>query len=319
MLLESARQALCAAGLSPEDVGGKRVGVCIGSSVGFAVDCVPLYRIWKQGRTIPPESLERFQRSNYALALKKRLNLTGPCQLVANACASGTDAIGLGAQWVASGLCDMVLAGGAEVLSLVGYVGFLRLMIASSRPCRPFDRLRDGLNIGEGAAVMLLEAKGTPRKAKGRILGYGAASDAYHPTAPHPEGRGLKQSFETALNQAGVNARDMAFVSVHGTGTRENDKVEGNVLREMFPGVALLATKGATGHALGGVGAIEAAMTLGFLARGRIPASPGFLEPDPQIGVCPTTSAQRLTGRIAASDSLGFGGCNAVLILEGAA
>jgi len=318
MLWRSVLQALRQAGLSPEDMAGKRVGVCIGSSVGFATDCFPLYRAWKQGHKPPPEGLSNFQRSNYALALHERLRLTGPCQLVANACASGTDAIGIGAQWIASGACDMVLAGGAEALSLVSYAGFIRLMITSNSPCRPFDRARDGLNLGEGAAVLLLCADAASSRTAGRILGYGAASDAYHLTAPHPEGRGLKKAFATALGQANLSPRDMAFVCVHGTGTPENDKVEGKVLRELFPGTAFLATKGATGHALGSAGAVEAAITLGFLNRGRIPASPGFREPDPQIGVCPTERPKRLTGRVAASDSLAFGGCNAVLILEGA-
>jgi len=318
MLFESALQALGAAGLRAGDVAGKRVGVCIGSSVGFAVDCFPLYRAWKQGRQFPPGLLENFRRSNYALALKERLKLEGPCQLVANACASGTDAIGLGAHWIASGLCDMVLAGGAEALSFISYVGFIRLMIADDKPCRPFDRARNGLNLGEGASVMLLESGRTSRKALGRVIGYGAASDAWHLTAPHPDGRGLRRAFAAALRAANLTGRDVAFINVHGTGTRENDKVESAVLRDMFPGARLLATKGATGHALGAAGAIEAAITLGCLNRGVIPASPGFVVPDPELGVSATVRAEKVEGGVAASDSLAFGGCNSVLLLEGA-
>ncbi|EHJ48847.1 Beta-ketoacyl-acyl-carrier-protein synthase I [Solidesulfovibrio carbinoliphilus subsp. oakridgensis] len=317
LLMESAFQALAVAGLSPGELAGKRVGVCIGSSVGFAINYFPLYQAWKQGEQVPVEPLEAFRCSNYALALAKRLGLVGPCQLVANACASGTDAIGVGATWIASGLCDLVLAGGAESLSSVSYLGFIRLMIADTKPCRPFDRARNGLNLGEGAAVLVLEPAGTTRSVAGAVLGYGTAGDAYHPTAPHPHGRGLRCAFKTALRQAGVAPRGVAFVNAHGTATQDNDKVEGLVLGDMFPGVPVLATKGATGHALGAAGAIEAAITLGCLGRGTIPASPGFVEPDPALAVIPTTRSLALGSRIAVSDSLAFGGCNAALVLGG--
>ncbi|MHC1711362.1 MAG: beta-ketoacyl-[acyl-carrier-protein] synthase family protein [Solidesulfovibrio sp.] len=317
LLLESTLQAISSAGLSPEDLRGKRVGVCLGSSVGFSINYFPVYNAWKQAEPIPAGQIHLFQRSNYALALKERLGLAGPCLLVANACASGTDAIGTGALWIASGLCDLVLAGGAESLTFISYHGFIRLMIADTKPCRPFDRTRSGLNLGEGAAVLLLERTRTSRSAMGHVLGYGAASDAYHPTAPHPQGRGLKRAFETALRQAGVAPRDVAFVNAHGTATRDNDKVESMVLGDIFPDIPVLATKGATGHALGAAGSIEAAITLGCLSRGVIPASPGFLEPDPELAVRPTVRAVELKTSIAVSDSLAFGGCNAVLVLSG--
>lgn len=317
MLLESALQAVAQAGLTPADLAGRRVGVSIGSSVGFAVNYFPLYRQWKGGDPAPDGLLDTFRASNYALALGRALELDGPCQLVATACASGTDAIGTGAGWIASGLCDMVLAGGAESLSFISYQGFIRLMITDPAPCRPFDRNRCGLNLGEGAAVLLLEREGTPRAAQGRVLGYGSASDAYHPTAPHPEGRGLRTAFSAAMKQAGVTPSDVAFVSVHGTGTMDNDKVESLVLRDLLPGVPALATKGATGHALGAAGAIEAALSIGCLNRGRVPASPGFRTPDPELGVSPVSEPLALTRRVALSDSLAFGGCNSALVLEG--
>ena len=318
-LLEGTYQALETAGLSQKELAGKRVGVCIGSSVGFAVNYFPLYKAWKQDEVGPTGLLETFRRSNYALALKEYFGFAGPCQLVANACASGTDAIGIAAGWIASGLCDMVLAGGAESLSFISYYGFSRLMIADAEPCKPFDRNRGGLNLGEGAGVMLLEPAGTRRTALGLVLGYGAAGDAHHPTAPHMEGRGLRRAIKTAMLQAGVRASDLAFISTHGTATKDNDKVEGTVLADMLPGVPLLATKRATGHALGAAGAIEAAITLGCLNRGILPASPGFREPDPETRVVPTTRPLMLESRIAVSDSLAFGGCNAALVLQGGA
>jgi 3-oxoacyl-[acyl-carrier-protein] synthase-1/3-oxoacyl-[acyl-carrier-protein] synthase II len=293
------------------------MGVCIGSSVGFSVNYFPAFKAWKLGEAVPEGFLETFRRSNYALALRERLGLHGPCQLTSNACASGTDAIGIGASWIASGLCDAVLTGGAEAMSFISYLGFIRLMITDSGPCRPFDKKRNGLNLGEGAAVLILERPGSGRRALGHVLGYGLACDAHHPTAPHPEGRGLKSAFTTALKQANLTPGSVAFVNAHGTGTRDNDKVESAVLREMLPGVPVLATKGATGHTLGAAGAVEAAITLGCLNRGRIPASHGFTTPDPELGLTPTTVSACVSGRVAVSNSLAFGGSNSVLVLGG--
>ncbi|MYL84809.1 beta-ketoacyl-[acyl-carrier-protein] synthase family protein [Desulfovibrio aerotolerans] len=317
LLLESALQAVATAGLAPKDLLCKCVGICIGSSVGFAVNYLPLYKAWHQGNALPKALLDVFRHSNYALSLKERLGLTGPCQLVANACASGTDSIGIGASWIASGMCDMVLAGGAESLSIVSYLGFSRLMIADTAPCRPFDRTRNGLNLGEGAALFLLEPAATPRPGLGYIRGYGSASDAFHLTAPHPAGRGLRRAMAEAMRQAAVTPREVAFINAHGTGTRDNDKVEGLVIRNLLPDIPVLATKGATGHTLGAAGAIEASITLGCLNRGTIPASHGFCKSDPEVGVNPTTHPVKLESRIALSDSLAFGGSNAVLVLEG--
>ncbi len=142
--------------------------------------------------------ITRYLRSNPVDVLAREFDLTGPCQTVVNACSSGTDAIGLGALWIQSGLCDLVLAGGADELCHVTYNGFISLMITDDSPCKPFDLDRKGLNLGEGAAVLVLESEKSrqtrQKQARAFVLGYGASCDAYHLTAPHPQGRGLRQA-----------------------------------------------------------------------------------------------------------------------------
>jgi 3-oxoacyl-[acyl-carrier-protein] synthase-1/3-oxoacyl-[acyl-carrier-protein] synthase II len=238
---------------------------------------------------------------------------------ITNACTSGADAIGLALDMIRSGQCECVVCGGADALSLVPHTGFARLMVYDSEPCRPFDQTRKGLNLGEGAAALVLESAEHARRRNaavlGHILGYGGAADAYHFTAPHPEGRGLAASIRIAFENADLNASDMAFVNAHGTATLENDKVEGRVLATLLPATPVWASKGGTGHTLGAAGAVEAALSLQALNRRRVPASLGFQTPDPEIGLIPTRESLAVDSPYALSTSLGFGGGNAALVL----
>lgn len=321
----AAREALSVAGLEPSptwEARRGRTGVILGTTAGSSLHFLSGYAASRRGAPAPiPDDREDYFISNPALALGAELGAGGPFLTVANACTSGTDALGLGLDLIRQGQCDCVLCGGAEALSMVPHTGFARLMIYDAEPCRPFDRTRRGLNLGEGAAVFVLESEARARRrgatALGRILGYGAASDAYHFTAPHPEGRGLGAALSRALKESGLRPGDLAFVNAHGTGTLENDKVEGGVLRRLLPGTPVWASKGATGHTLGAAGALEAALCLLALRGGRIPASWGFAVPDPAIGLCPTQEIQAASTPWALSTSLGFGGGNAALALQG--
>ena len=158
------------------------------------------------------------------------------------------------------------------------YLGFGSLKLLSPELCRPFDNSRAGLNLGEGAAVLVLEsdARAEDRKCVGRVLGYGTATDAYHLTAPHPESRGLYRALEQALAQASATGRDIAFINAHGTATPTNDLAEARFFRTAFPETPFVATKGGTGHTLGAAGAVEAVFTVKHLERGLLPASIGF-------------------------------------------
>jgi len=315
LLLRAADEALHRAGWKPGARG--RVGVVIGTSVGASLDFLDCYRRWRSGGEPDLAAIRRYARSNPALLLARRLDLGGPALTLTNACSSGTDAIGLGAAWVRQGLCDAVLAGGADALSEISYNGFARLMVASPEPCRPFDLHRAGLNLGEGAAVLVLEGNGKARRGQacGYVLGYGACGDAHHLTAPHPEARGLRRALEDCLVHSGMAAGEVGFINVHGTATASNDAVEGRLLAEMLPGVPVSATKGFTGHTLGAAGAVEAAFVLGCLGRSELPPSLGFSQADPAVGTAPVAQRTGTDARTAISLSLAFGGLNAALAL----
>ena len=319
LALRAAREALADAGLDLASLGGLRVGVCVGTTVGSALNNEQFCRDYRAGLDPDLEPIERIMRSSPASVIAREFGLTGPCQTVVNACASGTDAVGLAASWIRGGVCDLAIAGGADELGRITYNGFISLMISDDSPCRPFDRDRKGLNLGEGAGMLVLEsAESRARRgsrARSFLLGYGSACDAHHLTAPKPDGEGLRRAIAEALACCGTPAEAISFVNAHGTGTPDNDRVESRVLADLFPGVPFLSTKGYTGHTLGAAGAIEAVFTVACLERGMIPASAGFTTPDPELAGAPVTECTKIAGRVALSESLAFGGNNSVILL----
>ncbi len=319
LALTALREALDNAGISPAYLCGKRVGVCIGTNVagGVSNPCLTGPETLADCAYLTPD--RRYSASNPALAIAREFHLSGPLQTVVTACSAGGDAIGLGASWVRLGLCDLVIAGGADELFEITYNGFISLMNSDDGPCRPFDTERKGLNLGEGAALMILESEASLRERTGTprafLMGYGSAGDAYHLTAPDPDGRGLRRALSDAMESGGVSATDIAFINAHGTGTPDNDRIESRLFADLFPGVPFLSTKGYTGHTLGAAGAVEAAFTIGCLERQQIPPSVGFAVPDPELPVSPVTETTAIEGTIALSETLAFGGNNAVLLL----
>ncbi|MBI9080499.1 MAG: beta-ketoacyl-[acyl-carrier-protein] synthase family protein [Pseudodesulfovibrio sp.] len=321
LLRATVDDAFTGSGISHKNLESLKVGVCIGTSVGASLSFLDFYRTWKQGRHPELDPIHRYLKSNPADIIVNQYALDGPSQTVVNACTSGTDAIGIGASWIRHGLCDIVIAGGTDELSEISYNGFASLKITSPEPCRPFDKDRSGLNLGEGAGVLLLASdnavdKLSPR-IRGKVLGYGTFGDAHHLTAPHPKARGLKMALKAAFKNTTLGYGDIDFINVHGTGTPTNDHVEGLALQEIFPTTPYSATKGFTGHTLGAAGAIEAAFTLACMERGELPPSKGFAEVDPGIGCRPIAERTQKSCRYALSQSLAFGGNNSVLILEG--
>lgn len=320
--LAAAAEALQQSGLSGQDLKRLKVGTCIGTTVGSTLNSEAFYREYLAGNHPGMKPVRKFLDNNPASAVAREFGLHGPCQTVVNACSSGTDAIGIAAGWVQAGLCDVAVAGGADELCRVTYNGFASLKIMDTQACRPFDRNRRGLNLGEGAGVMVLEAASlrdrSNRSLPGRILGYSSACDAHHLTAPHPQGLGLRRALTEALRLSRLPLSDIGFVNAHGTGTRDNDRVEGKVLREELPGIPFVSTKGCTGHALGAAGGIEAVLTMACLNLGRIPVSAGFAETDPEIMATPVNKVLPITAGAAISQSLAFGGSNGVLVLGAA-
>ncbi len=321
LLLSALDEALGQAALSPGDQAKRNIGVAIGTTVGCTLNNEPFYRDFKANAEPDLAAVRLYLSSNPAHALARRFGWKGPVATVANACSSGTDAVGLAKSWIEHGWCEMAVAGGTDELSRITYLGFISLLNTSREPCRPFDRRRSGLNLGEGAGVLILE---TPENAAKRgqhalacIAGYGTAADAYHPTAPHPEGSGLKQAIRMAMRDAGVRPDELHFVNTHGTSTPENDRVEGRTLASFFPDpIPAVSTKSYTGHALGAAGALEAIFSVRALEEHWLPATLGFEEPDPECIIAPTTENLPLKADLALSTSLAFGGNNSALIIR---
>jgi 3-oxoacyl-(acyl-carrier-protein) synthase len=318
--LHAAREALCHAGLCADHCRNLRVGVCIGTTVGGTLNSEEFYREYLQSLNPDMEPVRRYLRSNPASAIAREFGFQGPCQTVTNACSSGTDAIGIGAGWIRAGLCDVVVAGGADELCRVTYNGFASLKILDPEPCRPFDRNRRGLNLGEGAAIMILESSQLchkrHHKALGNILGYSTSSDAYHMTAPHPEGTGLHKAIQNLFETAGLSPDDIAFINSHGTGTKDNDMVERKVLGTILPETPYFSIKGYSGHTLGAAGAIEAVTSLEFLIKSIIPKSIGFNDADDISCHDPVSKNRKIEQKFAVSQSLAFGGTNSVLAIS---
>ena len=199
-----------------------------------------------------PGPIDTYFKGNLAEALGVRLGVAGPALTIVNACSSGADAIGVALDWLSTDLCDIVIAGGADEINRIPYCGFGALSVTSSLPCRPFDKNRSGLNLGEGAGILILETEVSACRRSREIhlfvSGYGAAADAYHLTAPRPDGSGLEAAIAMAFMQAGLKTEDIAFVNAHGTSTRDNDRAEGRALLRILERSKFLSTKGFTGH-----------------------------------------------------------------------
>lgn len=320
LAMQTVGQALAEAGLNPLP-DGFRLGVCLGTTVACQLNDVPFYAEYRATGNPSLEPVERFAAGSLAERVAQATRATGPILTVVNACSSGTDAMGVAMAWLKADLCDAVLAGGADELSPIPTVGFHALGLTSPEPCKPFDRTRRGLNLGEGAGVAVLErtdsAARRGRKPNLFVAGFGAASDGYHLTAPHPDGLGLEWAVRAALREAGIEPGDIDFVNAHGTSTPENDRIEGAALARIFgSGVRAISTKGATGHTLGAAGGIETVFTALALREGWIPPSIGFAERDEGIPFAPLTEVTPVIRRHALSTSLAFGGNNAVVVLE---
>lgn len=320
LAIKAAKEALADANFDTETLSKYRVGVCIGTTVGNAMNNEAFYADFLNERFPDMQSIKAYLNANPADMLAEHFNLKYMRQSIANACSSGAVAIAQGAQWITNGLCDIVIAGGSDMLCRVTYNGFISLKITDTQPCRPFDKNRSGLNLGEGAGIVILESE---RVAKERniashatLCGHGNCSDAFHISAPKSDGSGLESAIDTALEQGGITHKDIAFINAHGTATPENDKVEGTLFSRIFPDTPFHSTKGYTGHTLGASGAIEAIITIEQLKRQAIAANIGFESSDPDFKANPVTQNTPISGDYALSDSVAFGGNNAVLVFK---
>jgi 3-oxoacyl-[acyl-carrier-protein] synthase II len=244
-----------------------------------------------------------------------------PTQILTNACSSGSNAIGHGFELVRHGLRTCVVCGGYDPLCELVFVGFDSLQAATAEKIRPFDKNRTGMVLGEGAAFLMLESeKSAARRgavAIAEVVGYGVSTDTYHLTQPHPSGIGPKLAMQRALESADLAADAIDYVNAHGTATVFNDATEGAAISELWEGVPVSSTKSMMGHALGAAGAIEAAFCVLALREQFLPPNINFVEPDPAWKFEVVGNMSRSARVIyALSNSIGFGGTNATLILK---
>ncbi len=319
--LRAAAAALEAAGVGTQAVDPTRLGVALGTTLGG----MEIFEAWDEAVAAgasPPSGLGRIPYFAPAARVAEALGACGPVVTTQLACASGTEAVALAADWVRAGRADVVLAGGSDLLCRFVVAGFNALR-ATAPEVRPFDRCRRGLALGEGAAIVVVEdaehaaRRGAPIRA--RILGVGAAGDAVHMTAPDREGGGVMRAVGAALADAGLAPSAIDFVSAHGTGTPFNDAMEAHALVRVFGerAVPVNSIKGAIGHSLGAAGAFEAALCAEVLGRGLVPPTAGLEEIDPACaGLDLVHGEARATAvHVALSTSSGFAGANAALVL----
>ena len=254
--------------------------------------------------------------STVAEEIGEELDCTGELLTVSTACSSGTVAISMACKRLESGEATWVLAGGADSLCLLTYYGFHSLQLVDKKGSRPFDGTREGMSVAEGAAFLLLTNQ-KPKHCHGVLLGSGLSCDAYHGAAPHPEGNGAQSAMQKAMDDAAVSAESIDYINLHGTGTPENDLAESKAVRRLFEILPPLSSiKGLSGHGLAASGAIEAVVAAICLKHDFLPANCGCEEVDPECGLQPLTIPAEQVVSTVLSNSFGFGGNNACLVVS---
>jgi 3-oxoacyl-(acyl-carrier-protein) synthase len=253
-----------------------------------------------------------------AQTLAQAFSVAGPVLTVSTACSSAAVAVSVAQALLRAGLARRVLAGGADSLSRLTFHGFRQLQLIAPDGCKPLDANRSGMTVGEGAGFLLLECQPPMgRRVLAEVLGTGLSCDAYHATSPHPEGAGAVLAMRRALADAGIEPASVSYVSLHGTGTPDNDAAEARALKQVF-GTSLPASssiKGLTGHTLAAAGGIEAVVSVIAIDEDLLPANTGIETVDPALGVSPVVEPMRARVETVLSNSFGFGGNNASLIL----
>lgn len=311
----SLKQLELAIGAALRRWGPARVGLVVGSSTGGIDVTEQVVALEHQGKPLPWDYDFDAVHPFSALVHMARtaFGFAGPGYVISTACSSGAKALASAQRLLETGICDAVITGGADALCQMTLRGFASLGILSEGLCRPFDRHRDGINIGEGSAVLLVERRSASPLV---LLSGGESSDAYHTTAPHPEGLGARLALQAALELAGLAPDRVDYVNAHGTGTRQNDSAEALVLASTLgERVAFSSTKDRVGHQLGAAGATEVAFCLDSLLAGRMPGNRPGTEPDPNLAVHPLPAPRSAALQTALSNSFAFGGSNAVIAL----
>lgn len=333
----AARQAVADAALDLAAEDHDRIGTVVGTGIGGILTTGELYRqLYDRGPSrMNPFAIPKMIANMAGGQVSIDMDLRGPVLTDVTACASGTNAVGDAMRFIREGDADIMVAGGTEAaidgMPMAGFAAMKALCAShnddSAGASRPFDATRDGFVMGEGAGMLVLEewehAKARGARIYAELCGYGTNGDAYHITAPAPEGRQAKRCMERALADAGMSVDDIDYINAHGTSTPLNDKNETMAIKSLFGAraydLAVNSTKSMTGHLLGAAGAVEAAVLALSLAEGRVHPTLNLTHPDPDCDLdYVTDGARELSLRAGMSNSFGFGGQNAVIVMRAA-
>ncbi|MDP1544900.1 MAG: beta-ketoacyl-ACP synthase II [Anaerolineales bacterium] len=332
--IAAAREALQSSGLEITDANAGRIGVIISSAIGglHSLQEATLTNYKEGPRKVSPFLIPMLMANGGAGMAAIEFGIKGPCFSVASACASGADGIGTALMMLRTGMIDAALAGAAEsTITSTGVAAFDRVGAMSRKDGgnamapQPFDKNRDGMVMGEGAAVMVLERE-SDAKARGAYIiaemaGYGATADAYHVTAPHEHGAGGAAAMLMALNSSGANIEDVDYINAHGTATMLNDQAETRAIKAAFKDLAyripVSSTKSMTGHMMGATGALEVIFCAQAIHEGVLPPTINYETPDPECDLdYVPNEAREVKVTLALSNAFGFGGHNAVLAVR---
>jgi len=330
--MAAAHMAMEDAGLAIDAALGPKVGVYMGSGLGGLSTLERYHQAYMEGgpRKISPFFITMLISNLAPGHIAMRYGAKGPNVAMSTACSASSHATGEGMHAIRSGVCDVVIAGGAEAtITPLGLGGFCTMKALSTRnddpgtASRPFDKDRDGFIMGEGSTILILEelerARNRGAKIYAELVGYGASADAHHVTAPAPGGEGAVRAMTAALADAGVPASAIDYINAHGTSTPYNDLFETMAIKTVFgdraKSIAVSSTKSMTGHLLGASGAIEGMFCCLALKEGVIPPTMNYTTPDPECDLDYVPNAPRRQAiRYAMSNSFGFGGTNSVLL-----
>jgi 3-oxoacyl-[acyl-carrier-protein] synthase-1 len=306
-----------------EKYGKDRIGVCFGTCDNGSEDSLDAHKMFLEGGAFPKDyKLHNQSAFLPAEFIAAQFGLKGPCYTVATACASGSSAIIRGAELIRAGICDAVIAGGADVVSETVLLGFHALEAVSQDFTNPFSKNRNGINLGEGAAFFLLDSSAPEEDSYIELLGFGESSDAYHMTAPSEDGSGPAKAMLAAISNARLSPQEIGYVNFHGTGTPLNDSAESKAMKTVFGDyeVPASSTKPIMGHTLGAAGALETAVCWMVLKENRgLPVHVWDGEKDEELSFFPTvTGCNASSGgkmSVCMNNNFAFGGCNVSLIL----
>jgi 3-oxoacyl-[acyl-carrier-protein] synthase II len=320
------REAWQSAYLDRDDVDKERIGVVLGAGSGGILSVEKYFRDFYQGSKRPSPSL----LTSYSLATTTDLiasgsGLKGPRTTTATVCSSSSASLGVAYEMIQMGFADIMVSGGSDSLCEVSFSGFSSLKLVDPENCKPFDKRRRGIVIGEGAGILILEERehALRRNApiRSELLGYGVCADAYHLTSPEPSGEGVERAIRAALDYAGISPEEVDTINAHGTATPFNDIAETRGIRRVFReramDIPISGIKSMVGHCLGSAGGIEAVATVLTLETGVIPPTIHYEVPDPlcNLNYTPNRSIRRDI-KIAISNSFAFGGNNVCLVFK---